>query len=98
MPQLVKNPPAMQKTWVQPLGWEDPLQKGKATYSGVLAQELYSPWGCKKSDTRVTLTSCEKLAEAACPFYNAPGPFRTSAHRAAMRRASWILFSGPSAA
>ena len=26
--QLVKNPPAMQKTWVQSLGWEDPLEKG----------------------------------------------------------------------
>ena len=31
--QLVKNLPAMQETWVQSLGWEDPLEKGKATYS-----------------------------------------------------------------
>ena len=31
MAQLVKNPPAMQETWVQSLGWEDPLEKGKAT-------------------------------------------------------------------
>ena len=30
--QMVKNPPAMQETWVQSLGWEDPLEKGKATY------------------------------------------------------------------
>ena len=29
--QLVKNPPAMQETWVRSLGWEDPLEKGKAT-------------------------------------------------------------------
>ena len=35
--QLVKNPPAMQKTWVQSLGWEDPLEKGKATHSSILA-------------------------------------------------------------
>ena len=28
--QLVKNPPAMQETWVQSLGWKDPLEKGKA--------------------------------------------------------------------
>ena len=28
--QLVKNPPGMQETWVQSLGWEDPLEKGKA--------------------------------------------------------------------
>ena len=32
MTQLVKNPPAMQETWVQSLGWEDPLEKGKATF------------------------------------------------------------------
>ena len=35
--QLVKNPPAMQETWVQSLGWEDPLEKRKATHSGILA-------------------------------------------------------------
>ena len=29
--QLVKNPPAMQETWARSLGWEDPLEKGKAT-------------------------------------------------------------------
>ena len=35
--QLVKNPPAMRETWVRSLGWEDPLEKGKATlqYSGL---------------------------------------------------------------
>ena len=40
--QLVKNPPAMQKTWVQFLGWEDPLEKRKATHSSVLAWRI--PW------------------------------------------------------
>ena len=35
--QLVKNLPAMRETWVQYLGWEDPLEKGKATYSSILA-------------------------------------------------------------
>ena len=35
--QLVKNLPAMQETWVLSLGWEDPLEKGKATYSSILA-------------------------------------------------------------
>ena len=34
--QLVKNPPAMQETWVGSLGWEDPLEKGKATHSSIL--------------------------------------------------------------
>ena len=40
--QLVKNPPAMQETWVQSLGWEDPLEKGKATHSSTLAWRI--PW------------------------------------------------------
>ena len=35
--QLVKNPPAMWETWVSSLGWEDPLEKGKATHSSILA-------------------------------------------------------------
>ena len=35
--QLVKNPPAMQNTWVRSLGWEDPLKEGKATHSSILA-------------------------------------------------------------
>ena len=35
--QLVKNPPAMQETWVQSLGLEDPLEKGKAAHSSILA-------------------------------------------------------------
>ena len=34
--QLVKNPPAMLKTWVWSLGWEGPLEKGKATHSSTL--------------------------------------------------------------
>ena len=38
--QLVKNPPAMQETWVQPLGWEDPLEKGMATRSSILAWRI----------------------------------------------------------
>ena len=38
--QLVKNPPAMQETWVQSLAWEAPLEKGKATYSSILAWRI----------------------------------------------------------
>ena len=34
--QLVKNPPATWETWVRSLGWEDPLEKGKATHSSTL--------------------------------------------------------------
>ena len=39
MAQLGKNPPAMSETWVQSLGWEDPLENGKATHSSILAWE-----------------------------------------------------------
>ena len=35
--QMVKNPPAMQKSWVWSLGWEDPLEKGMATHSSIFA-------------------------------------------------------------
>ena len=35
--QTVKNLPAMWETWVRSLGWKDPLRKGKATYSSILA-------------------------------------------------------------
>ena len=62
MAQLVKNPPAMWETWVQKilglgssLGWEDPLEKGKATHSSVLGFSSVpawrSPWDCKELDT-----------------------------------------------
>ena len=37
MDQMVKNPPAMWETWIRSLGWEDPLEKGKAAHSSVLA-------------------------------------------------------------
>ena len=40
--QQVKNLPAMWETWVQSLGWEDPLEKGKSTHSSILAWRI--PW------------------------------------------------------
>ena len=50
--QLVKNPPAMWETWVRSLCWEDPLEKGKATHSGILDWRIprTGPWGPKESD------------------------------------------------
>ena len=53
MAQLVKNPPAMQETLVQSLGWDDPLEKGKTTHSNILVWRIpwiVYPWGCKESD------------------------------------------------
>ena len=42
MAQLVKNPPAMWETWVRSVGWEDPLEKEKATHCSILAWRI--PW------------------------------------------------------
>ena len=52
--QLVKNPPAMWETWAQSLGWEDPLERGKATHSSILTWRI--PWavhGVAKSQIRL---------------------------------------------
>ena len=40
MAQTIKNPSAMWETWVRSLGWEDPLEKGMATHSGILAWRI----------------------------------------------------------
>ena len=58
---LVKNPPAIWETWVQTLGWEDPLEKGKATLPTPVFwpgefHGLYSPLGHKESDMTATFT------------------------------------------
>ena len=42
--QLVKNPPAMQETLVQFLGWEYPLEKGQDTHSSILGLPLWLSW------------------------------------------------------
>ena len=56
---VAKNLPAKQETWVQPLGWEDPLEKEMITHFGILAWRIpgmeslgvgYSPWGHRESD------------------------------------------------
>ena len=59
--QMVKNPPAMQETWVQSLGWEDPLEEGMATHSSILPWRIpmdRGAWratvhGVAKSQTRL---------------------------------------------
>ena len=63
--QTVKSLPAMQKTRVQSLGWEDPLEKEMANHSSTLAWKIpwrtslvgYSPWGRKESDMTEQLHS-----------------------------------------
>ena len=45
--QIVKNPPAMQETWVQSLGWKDPLEVGMATHSSILAWRIPKDRGAR---------------------------------------------------
>ena len=52
--QTVKNLPAMQETRVQSLGWDDPLEKEMATYSGILAWKI--PWS-EESDRLQSMKS-----------------------------------------
>ena len=62
MAQWVKNPQAVQETWVQSLGWEDPLKKGTATHSSILASRIpqteepgrLHSMGVAKSQTRLS--------------------------------------------
>ena len=68
MAQLIKNPPAMRETWVQSLDWEDPLEKGKATLSSILAWRI--PWtvlipGVTKNWTRLSNFHFYKTVEKA---------------------------------
>ena len=54
--QLVKNLLAVQESWVQSLGWEDPLEKGKATHSSIVAWRIVTPivHGVTKRQTRLS--------------------------------------------
>ena len=62
--QLAKNPAAMWETWVQSLVWEDPLEKGKATHSSILAWRI--PWAVwSMGSQRVNTT--ERLSPSLCP-------------------------------
>ena len=62
---MVKNPPAMQETWVQSLGRVDPLEEGMAAHSSILTWEVpwteelsgYSPMGQKESDMTERLST-----------------------------------------
>ena len=60
MAQLVKNPPAMWETWVRSLGWEDPVEKGKATHSSNLAWRI--PWAIYSMGSQRVRCNCKTLA------------------------------------
>ena len=56
MVQMVKNPPAMKKTWVGSLVWEDPLEEAMATHSSILAWRIHMDRGA----WRATVHGCSK--------------------------------------
>ena len=79
--QMVNNLPAMQETQVRFLGWKDPLAKGKATHSSILAQRIhgqrglagYSLWGHQESDMTerlIQLLLCYKYKYTAMNTYD----------------------------
>ena len=78
--QMVKNLPAMQETQIQSLGQEDPLEKGMATHSSILAwrfpwiEEPGRLWGCKESDVLLLLSCFIRVRLCATPW--------TAAHQA----------------
>ena len=57
---MVKNPPAMQETWLRSLGWEDPLEKGTVTHSIILAWRI----PCTEELGRLQSVVLEKILES----------------------------------
>ena len=60
---MVKNPPARQETWVQSLGWEDPLEEGIATHSNILAQRIPTDRGAWQATVHGVVKSQTKLSD-----------------------------------
>ena len=84
--QMVKNPPAIQETWVRLLGWEDPLEEGLAIQSSFLAWRIpmdresrvgSSPWRPKEWDTAERLSPARMGSRPVrvCLYYTPSPPF-----------------------
>ena len=68
---MVKNPHAMWETWVQSLGWEDPLEESMATHSRILAWRIpmdrgawWAPWGHKELDMTELLSAAHRALQS----------------------------------
>ena len=85
-----KNPPAMQETWVQSLGWKDPLEKGMATHSNILIWRI--PWmeePGRLQPAAKSLQSCRTLCnpiDGSPPGSPAPGILKA-------RTLEWVAIS-----
>ena len=74
---LIKNLPAMQETWVQFLGWEDPPEKEMAIHSSILPGKSYgqrslagySPWGHKSQTAELLWEKCSQTLKIKLQFY-----------------------------
>ena len=64
--QMVKNPSAIQETWVRSLGWEDPLQEGMATHSSILAWRIPMDRGVWRATVHGVLKSWTEIGRASC--------------------------------
>ena len=60
---MVKNPPAMQATWVPSLGWEDPLEAGMATHSNILAWRIFMDRGAWRATVHGVAKSWTRLSD-----------------------------------
>ena len=92
--QLVKNPPAMRETWVQSLGWEDPLEKEEATHSSILDWRIlwiedrvgYSPCDCRVGHDCMTNFQLSEVVEQ-----TVDGPIWSSGQKSGSPH--WIITS-----
>ena len=63
MAQMVKNQPAIWETWVQSLGWEDPLEEGMATHSSILAWRIPMNRGTQRAAVHGVTKSRTRLSD-----------------------------------
>ena len=63
--QMVKNPPAMQETWLQSLGWKDPVAEGMATHSSILAWRIPMDRGAWRATVHEVTKSQTRLSDRA---------------------------------
>ena len=84
--QVVKDPPAMWETWVRSLVWEDPLEKGLATHSSILAWRI--PW-TEKPGRLQSMGSQTRVSDFHFLFHCIPSPTVVHAHSSQIRVSSW---------
>ena len=76
--QMVKYPPPMQETWVQSLGWKDPLEEGMATHSSILAWRIPMDRGAWQATVRGVTES--DMTERLCTTQREVSPFLSLRH------------------